>query len=462
MASSTVTVVGWTSLGSAAALIEAKTACGVWIIDAASMPASTVISGDIYLAVGAVQLFQPSTTLWALPGQGAATAGVGVDPQNIASGGGSGSNASVGSTGAAVPASATAVGFQNASGNLVLPTPSAGLPVADSGAAITGALMPAGGVGLTGWLSAIWSSAATAANQTTANTSLASILTKLGSVVLSAGSAIIGKVGIDQTTPGTTNGVVVNSSALPSGAATSANQPSLVATSGGNASRAVVSDPSSGVGAFVSAFHNADNQALGTVYGILTGGVDQLVNGSGNLDRKRGVAGDAMPITGLAAEVPMIFNGASYDRLRSVAGDAASSTGIVQEAVALWNGATYDRWYGDKTNGAWVNVKALPALPAGTNNVGFVSETYANLATAQVSVGATATLIVAARAGRKEVTIVNHGTTALYLGSSSGVTTSTGQLLAGVAGEGITYSGGAAIYGITASGSQTVSAAEVY
>lgn len=41
---------------------------------------------------------------------------------------------------------------------------------------------------------------------------------------LPSGSAIIGKVGIDQTTPGTTNGVVVNSSALPSGASTSALQ----------------------------------------------------------------------------------------------------------------------------------------------------------------------------------------------------------------------------------------------
>lgn len=312
----------------------------------------------------------------------------GLTPAGGSSSGPAGSNGSVGSTGAAVPSSATAVGFQNAAGNLVLPTPSAGLPVADSGAAITGATIPAGGVGLTGWLSAIWS--------------------KLSS---------------------------------------------QVATSAGNAGRAVISDPSSGVGAFVSIFHNADNQALGTVYGILTGGVDELVNGSGNLDRKRGVSGDAMAITGLAAEVPMVFNGSSYDRLRSVSGDAASSTGIVQEAVALWNGATYDRWYGDKSYGAWVNIKSSATIPT--------TETYAYLATAQVSVAATATLIVAARTGRKEVTIVNHGTTAVYLGPS-GVATTTGQLLAGVAGEGITYSGGAAVYGIAATGSQTVSVAEVY
>lgn len=43
---------------------------------------------------------------------------------------------------------------------------------------------------------------------------------------LPAGSNIIGNFRVDQTTPGTTNGVVVNSSALPAGAATSANQPS--------------------------------------------------------------------------------------------------------------------------------------------------------------------------------------------------------------------------------------------
>lgn len=63
----------------------------------------------------------------------------------------------------------------------------------------------------------------------TINTSLGTINSTLGSPfqaggALGAGSAIIGKVDIDQGTPGTTNGVVVNSSALPTGAATAANQ----------------------------------------------------------------------------------------------------------------------------------------------------------------------------------------------------------------------------------------------
>ena len=120
---------------------------------------------------------------------------------------------------------------------------------------------------------------------------------------------------------------------------------SLVTTSLGTAQRVTLVDPATGNGSLVQAFHNSDNQAVGgTSYGLMTGGVDQLINGAGNLDRKRGVSGDAMAVTGLAAEVPMLFNGTNYDRA-----------------------------YGDKTNGAWVNVKGLPALPAGANNIGAVS-----------------------------------------------------------------------------------------
>ncbi|HEY8892067.1 MAG TPA: hypothetical protein VIM70_17655 [Clostridium sp.] len=46
---------------------------------------------------------------------------------------------------------------------------------------------------------------------------------------LPSGTNLMGKIGIDQTTAGTTNGVVVNSSALPTGASTSAKQDTLIA-----------------------------------------------------------------------------------------------------------------------------------------------------------------------------------------------------------------------------------------
>lgn len=57
--------------------------------------------------------------------------------------------------------------------------------------------------------------ASSAANQATEIASLATIATNTGAAI-PAGSALIGKVGIDQTTPGTTNGVQVNA-ALPAG-----------------------------------------------------------------------------------------------------------------------------------------------------------------------------------------------------------------------------------------------------
>ena len=98
---------------------------------------------------------------------------------------------------------------------------------------------------------------------------------------------------------------------------------------------------------------------------------------------------------------------------------------------------------------------AAKPLPVGQIGVG-------TFATAQVSVSTTATLIVAARAGRRSVTIMQHGTTAVYLGPANTVTTSNGMLLLGTAGTAITtdYSGN--VYGIVGSGTDTVSYAEEY
>ena len=107
---------------------------------------------------------------------------------------------------------------------------------------------------------------------------------------------------------------------------------SLVTTAQGTAARQVLVDPITGNASLVQAFHNADNQAIGaTSYGLLTGGVDQLINGAGNLDRKRGVSGDGMAITGLAAEVPMIWNGTTFDRST---GSALRGLDVVQKPSA--------------------------------------------------------------------------------------------------------------------------------
>lgn len=85
------------------------------------------------------------------------------------------------------------------------------------------------------------------------------------------------------------------------------------------------------------------------------------------------------------------------------------------------------------------------------------------LAHNQVSVATTAggTVIVAARAGRRSVVIINHGSTAVFIGNT-GLTTSTGLQLIGTAGATISIPTSAAVYGIVAAGTQTVSYMEVY
>ena len=57
-----------------------------------------------------------------------------------------------------------------------------------------------------------------------------------------------------------------------------------------------ITDPAAGYQSAVLAFHNTDNQALsGTTYGLNTGGVAQLVNNVGNLDRQRETGFDGIP-----------------------------------------------------------------------------------------------------------------------------------------------------------------------
>src|SRR5580658_6920648 len=58
----------------------------------------------------------------------------------------------------------------------------------------------------------------------------------------------------------------------------------------------------SGQSPTIAAFHNADNQALGsTAYGLNTGGVAQGVNAAGNLDRQRESGADLQPPRGVFA-----------------------------------------------------------------------------------------------------------------------------------------------------------------
>jgi hypothetical protein len=88
--------------------------------------------------------------------------------------------------------------------------------------------------------------------------------------------------------------------------------------------------------------------------------------------------------------------------------------------------------------------------------------------TNQVSVGTTATLIVAARTGgprvgRVVVVITNTtGSDKLCLGFTAAVTPTTGECLPPIAGSSITLSSSAAIYGIVPTTVQTVGFLELF
>lgn len=79
----------------------------------------------------------------------------------------------------------------------------------------------------------------------------------------------------------------------------------------------------------------------------------------------------------------------------------------------------------------------------------------------QTIVAATATIIVAARADRRSVTIVQGGNADIFLGGPT-VTTTTGLLLLGTKGSAVTLDTTAAVYGIVATATQPVSFAEVH
>lgn len=188
--------------------------------------------------------------------------------------------------------------------------------------------------------------------------------------------------------------VDVTRSALPSGAATSANQTTLI-------------------GRFVAAAALSDAQAN--------------------------------PTTTRVGAVLQAFNGSTWDRLRS-AGDnadavATSTLGrlIVNAKNQMFNGSTWDRIRGDTTYGQDVDVTRIAA---GTNVIGYTSDTAAyidesgNSLTVKRAVINTATsgdnTLVAAVVGKKirvlNVMLIARGTVLARFESGASGTALTGQM----------------------------------
>lgn len=79
----------------------------------------------------------------------------------------------------------------------------------------------------------------------------------------------------------------------------------------------------------VSAFHSGDNQQPGGLaYGLLTGGVAQLLNTSGNLDRQRATGGDVITNVGVATGTQQLAWPATCGPITSGAITASANTAI--------------------------------------------------------------------------------------------------------------------------------------
>jgi hypothetical protein len=110
----------------------------------------------------------------------------------------------------------------------------------------------------------------------------------------------------------------------------------------------------------LSVFHNADNQTLNaTAQGLITGGVTQIINSSGNLDRIREGYADGMAVTGFAGNISMTFNGTTFDRSKSAYGDALTAVGISAASDVIYNGTTFDR-----PRSAYSDALAITGIPA--------------------------------------------------------------------------------------------------
>lgn len=122
---------------------------------------------------------------------------------------------------------------------------------------------------------------------------------------VSAGVGADTNVSIDQTTPGTTNGVVVNSSNLPTGAATAANQALEIAA--------------------IQAATPAGSNLIGKV------GIDQTTQGTTN----------GIVITGTSG--PAITTGTTSDALPGT----SAGLNVARCGLYVWNGSGQDRMRGD-------------------------------------------------------------------------------------------------------------------
>ena len=177
-------------------------------------------------------------------------------------------------------------------------------------------------------------------------------VTALSAPVLAAGTAVVGKLGIDQTTPGTSNGVQVNA-ALPTGANVIG---AVTANAGTNLNTSALALDASVNGIIVAQGSTTSGQKGTLIQGAVSASAPALTTGQSN---------------------PLSLDTAGNLRVNVVAGGAAgggTSSGFAAAfpatgtALGAKNGANMVNLTADASGNLNVNLQA--ALPAGTAIVG--------------------------------------------------------------------------------------------
>lgn len=215
------------------------------------------------------------------------------------------------------------------------------LRVATDGTKTTASAMPTGGVGAIGWLSAIFNG--------------------LGAVVLAAGTAIIGKVGIDQTTPGTTNAVQAT------------NFPATLDTNIGNAGASTLRVANDGTKTTASAMPTGGVGTIGWLSAIFTAlsavvlAAGTAIIGKVGIDQTTPGTTNAVQVTNLPATAAVNSGNADANTLRT-ANDGTKTTAATMPA----GGTGTIGWLS-----AIFNALSGVILAAGTALIGYVRVTDA-------------------------------------------------------------------------------------
>lgn len=199
-------------------------------------------------------------------------------------------------------------------------------------------------------------------------------------VTLASGANIAGKFGIDQTTPGTTNGVVVNSSALPTGASTSANQTSQITQETATASGVgtPTDSPASLPASSTSASMIALLKALANTGQYPSGATAITASATGT------TAATTATLAGAVGKTTFICS------LSIRANATAAATGNATVTGTITGTLNYNQWTAPNTSGVGIVEQIFsPCVPASTTNTGIAVISAAPGTGGVVSVSAT-------------------------------------------------------------------------